>query len=578
MSQHSSSTVDLTSQKGVADLLKQVRVSPLPAATKTSIRELVLKYAQNGGDKGVREELEKLLQSTPLSTSVHNENNPGIQDASGDVLASKTENERFADSNTPHSTSGFAGARPIPSFAPARRLHVSSQAVPDVAPPIEQQKVVRVESVISANVEPTEELKTTPQSNDTLATPVSEANKILSVQPKALKQPAITNVPPIQFAPIINEKTAATTVVTQPVPPNYAARIQEIKHEVNALVGNPVNLIDINNAVGKQYLSALLQAMKKTTAGTREEAAASLSALETAFESVQLVLKNPTETKVVVSEFEQSAVTEPVPVINNVAVPPETLSEPVSEAQQAELAAPSVSTESESIHENFANDLTRNVQTDESDLNNSTESSNERNKIPLQQIPDHGFSVPSEPIMRSMPDTQLPVPPPRPTIQSTAVPQSDEALVETEIDVAGRVEQVQKKVHALNPETVRLETGANTTLSMVDASDTKDFLFTPAIDSGLQQLLSEWKIFKNSGLFGMGPSGADHPLYLAMKNVTMMAVTKGAFVGADTEINQSIYDYLNGWRYELGVMHQPTESFEHFLRRIVFHVLERTKS
>ena len=100
---------------------------------------------------------------------------------------------------------------------------------------------------------------------------------------------------------------------------------------------------------------------------------------------------------------------------------------------------------------------------------------------------------------------------------------------------------------------------------------------SPEITSGLGQLLSEWKLFKSSGIFGTGPSGVDHPLYKKVSGLTMSALMAGRFEGATPEIKQSISDYMNGWRYEQGVLHQHSETFEHYLRRVIKTIIERQK-
>lgn len=104
-----------------------------------------------------------------------------------------------------------------------------------------------------------------------------------------------------------------------------------------------------------------------------------------------------------------------------------------------------------------------------------------------------------------------------------------------------------------------------------------DPLQAPDVSSGLSQLLSEWGLFKSSGIFGTGPSGKDHPLYQKIAPLTMAAVIAGRFEGATTPIKQSITDYMNGWRYEEGITHEHGETFEHYLRRVVRHILNKQK-
>jgi hypothetical protein len=55
----------------------------------------------------------------------------------------------------------------------------------------------------------------------------------------------------------------------------------------------------------------------------------------------------------------------------------------------------------------------------------------------------------------------------------------------------------------------------------------------------------------------------------------MAAVIAGRFEGATTPIKQSITDYMNGWRYEEGITHEHGETFEHYLRRVVRHILNK---
>jgi hypothetical protein len=104
-----------------------------------------------------------------------------------------------------------------------------------------------------------------------------------------------------------------------------------------------------------------------------------------------------------------------------------------------------------------------------------------------------------------------------------------------------------------------------------------DPLLTPAVTSGLGQLLSEWGLFKSSGIFGTGPSGKDHPLYQKLAPLTMAAVIAGRFEGVTPQIKQSITDYMNGWRYEEEIIHEHAETFEHYLRRVIYHILNKSK-
>ena len=99
-------------------------------------------------------------------------------------------------------------------------------------------------------------------------------------------------------------------------------------------------------------------------------------------------------------------------------------------------------------------------------------------------------------------------------------------------------------------------------------------LASAAVTAGLGQLLSEWSLFKSSGIFGTGPSGKDHVLYLKLAPLTMSAVIAGRFDGVTNAIKQSIADYMNGWRYEQGIVYEKDETFEHYLRRVIRHIID----
>jgi hypothetical protein len=102
-----------------------------------------------------------------------------------------------------------------------------------------------------------------------------------------------------------------------------------------------------------------------------------------------------------------------------------------------------------------------------------------------------------------------------------------------------------------------------------------DPLLSESVTAGLNQLLTEWNLFKGGGILGSGPKGAEHPLYKELKNLPMNLVIAGRFEGATPEVKQSIHDYMNGWRYEQGMTHDLQETFEHYLRRVVKTIIDK---
>ena len=101
-----------------------------------------------------------------------------------------------------------------------------------------------------------------------------------------------------------------------------------------------------------------------------------------------------------------------------------------------------------------------------------------------------------------------------------------------------------------------------------------DPLYAPEVDAGLQQLLLEWNLFKSSGLFGTGPNGREHPLFKKLAPMMVQDVASGRFDDARPEVTQSITDYMNGWRYEQGIVYEPGETFEKYLRRVIRFILD----
>jgi hypothetical protein len=101
-----------------------------------------------------------------------------------------------------------------------------------------------------------------------------------------------------------------------------------------------------------------------------------------------------------------------------------------------------------------------------------------------------------------------------------------------------------------------------------------DPLHDPDVDAGLEQLLCEWSLFKKSGVFGTGPKGTQHPLFQKLAPLQMPLILSGRFEGSTTEIRQSVTDYMNGWRYEQGIIYEPEETFEHYLRRVILHIID----
>ncbi len=106
------------------------------------------------------------------------------------------------------------------------------------------------------------------------------------------------------------------------------------------------------------------------------------------------------------------------------------------------------------------------------------------------------------------------------------------------------------------------------TESVVPEDDTAA-LMDPEVTKGLEQLLSEWEIFKSSGFLGFGAGGIEHPIYKKLAALPVVEVISGRWEGVDPKIIANIKEYMDGWKQELGIEANLEESFETYLRRAI---------
>jgi|GEM_PF-443159 len=400
--------------------------------------------------------------------------------------------------------------------------------------------------------------------------PVTDAQELSGEE---AKEPTTTEVPPSQpqVPQASNSKASGEAATDDP-----SERIKAIKKEVNAMVGNPVNLIDVNNDVGREYMNALLDAMKKVNSGVAAtDMERAMGRLETAFTAVkQTVAASPT------SETNGSSKPAEAPD------PAPAATEPVATAPTAVPDASSeIDTTSTTVAEPPVPPPTEAEPPGPTPAKVTSELSDE-----VQPPTEPGEVAPPPP---SQP--QPPVPPappsgePKSTLSSVAAV-SKESVTGEEQAAATAPATAEGSASAANTgftavaQEKRLEQmlhekedAAKQNEAALAAEISKDPLMAQDVDMGLEQLLSEWKLFKSSGIFGTGPSGVDHPLYKKLAPLTMAAVLSGRFDGGTSEVKQNITEYMSGWRYEEGITYEPGESFEHYLRRVIRHILDRQK-
>lgn len=470
----------LDTPEAVMQLLASVRASDISPAQKNELRDLVLTYTNGGKDPSIKIQITQQVQSLGITPVV--------------ATASKP----TSTTQVVEPTHQFGSARSVPTFTPPKQ---STEATPK---PVDR----------SVAQNPTQPVK----------------------EPVAQPDPAVTPTQPEPVAPTTPTQTQTATPqsapkpepsVSAPAPTNDSAfdRIREIKALVNDKIGNPVNLVDINNTVGREYMSALLEAMKQVNGGGNISAA--MARLETAYTAVEAVLKShadqagapqsaPTPTPAPATPTPAAA----IPVQPAPPTPPKPAVQPTPEAKPQPAAAPKPATAQ-----------------------------------PAPATQPHPSAAPDDRWNRASEHS------PRPAMAQNS-PSQPATPASTTVRSLASSKPPLKSVTDLP------------TAAAVNSSETGDPLYTKEVSNGLNQLLSDWMLFKKSGLFGTGPKGIEHPLFIKIKDLQVPLLLAGRFEGATQEIKQSVTDYMNGWRYEQGIVYEPGETFEHYLRRVIRHILD----
>lgn len=511
-----------SSEENILRALSFVRHSPIPVKEKDTLRDLFLSFTgtyDEAGRKEIKSKISELLRSNSELSSLL----PKSKTTEGSIV-SKT-------------AAGIGASRPVPSFAPISRKM--------------------------------------PETSATGATPKDTAEPPPPVAPVPVEQ-KVTVEPPTPVTEPAAPKESTTPITVTPTP-GTKARIDAIKRDINGKFGNPVNLIDKHEQIGREYMSALLDAMKRSGRGD-----ADLSRLEAAYQAALTVSSSeptsttrppepPTLTKAprpetvvpkvspkvmeATSEVPKIMVTPPAlissPAISITPKPPERAPvktsgsglyhQPADEAEE-----PTKSIQSETIKQPFTSTSTIPPRTEAITTTKEKESAPPVEKTPVvatKQTPPPASSPKSEVITSVVNDSASDKPRSVRDID-TALP---EQISKLKAAASAREEAEKKPIVDLN---------------------------APVIEQGLKQLLSEWTLFRGGGFLRSKPSGLDNPLYKQLSKLPMASVVAGRFEGVTPEIKRELADYMTGWRYERGVVHELGETFEHYLRRVVKEILE----
>jgi hypothetical protein len=483
--------LDLLTPEGVMRALAVVRGSTLDVVAKRELRDLIFSYTSSGGDPALRTliqtELATLVPavSTPapagessvdsVSTVEIDSSNEGVESVVTEPLPQ--ESVVSEPVSVPRVSAGYRSGRPTPQFRPAVPASAPVQAEPTVV----DMPVVAVPDIVTPVPQPLP----TPD-----PAPVSMVPK--SIVDEKLAPLAPPSEPTVEYKAPYREDSSADAA---------RERINAIKQLVNTKVGNPVNLVDMDNNVGREYMTALLEAMKAVSGGGGDVQVA-MARLESVYLTVQALFDKKPQTET------------PAPV--TVSVPADT-PEPIVEAVPPRIE-------------------------------------------PV--IPRKADPLP-------MPEV---VPTPAVAPRSAVPVMSADTTVITPMAIASS--RFKNVLPVTDQEPLKTPKDLPTAAEVKARSGITDPLEDPDVDLGLEQLLGEWSLFKKSGMFGTGPKARQHPLFLKLATIPMPLILSGRFEGSTNEIRQSITDYMNGWRYEQGIIYEQDETFEHYLRRVIRHIID----
>ncbi|MES2966853.1 MAG: hypothetical protein V4668_03630, partial [Patescibacteria group bacterium] len=414
--------------------------------------------------------------------------------------------------------------------------------------------------------------------------PATDQAPVDVVVPEKNPEPIVPAAPVVPIAVVATPAPVAPTVATPepvvlqaPTMTHDAAsrmeRIRVIKSTVNDRIGNPVNLVDVDNALGREYMSALLEAMKLLSSASEAESMQAMNRLESVYTQVLTLLDTleaksqpapvaspaPAPTPVIAPITPVTPISAPVvpaPMVDASAVERIAPVVPIAVAPVAQAPAPDFLMRSKVVDKIApAGPVSGWSQSEQVESVSSVASMEILDSVANRVAPQDAVVV-----------NRLSTPPAEPLrqIKATSVPSYQPESVQSVTDQAAPLRNLSE-----------LKTADE--VSAIEAMQNNP-LYTKDVDAGLEQLLGEWSIFKKSGLFGTGPKGREHPLYQKISTMHLPLILAGRFEGSTQEIKQSITDYMNGWRYEQGIVYDQGETLDQYLRRVIRHIIDLQKS
>ncbi len=615
---HTRSTYDLRSWQGLTDVLRAAKQKLTPEKHAV-FRDLVLRYAQQGGDSALKNEIDAVLatlETSQASAALHSES---ISQSQKVVRPAASRSSRVG--------------RPVPQFT-VRQSVLKPVTTPVSIPPVTPTPP-QPASRPKPPTPPTPIPEPKPEPEPVAVPPAPD------FEPPAPRTSEIAKSEPVVPPTSREESSGAPRSLDE-----HKARIIEIKRLVNEQVGNPVALVGAHKTLGREYMQALLTALK-ATGGGGVGADAAMRRLEDVYTAL---LTDTPEAPVAPSEPELVPESKPEPepepvqeatpiieVVEAVVSSPSTPPEPPVPLPVIEVPRPvpvsKIEPAPSPVGEAEVEPVTTPVSIPPVTPTPPQPASIPKPPTPPTPIPEpkpepEPVAVPPAPVFESpAPRTSEiaksePVVSPAPVVSSLSpqrdVISSDSAIPDhvassskekiqpfTNLSPAARLAALTKDAPKAAPKVVTVpkenvvtpksepatfqqtkytqKKVGSVSIQALAASgiDTDEYevhqseLASPKITKALHELLDEWNIFNASGFLGIGPSGAEHPLYIRLAPLSMGEILTGRYEGADRKVNTVVHDYVNAWRHEQGIAYTPSETFEHYLRRVVQRIQKR---
>lgn len=552
----SAADIDLSTNAGVLSLLSFIRNIPMVRNDYNELRDLIFAYKHTVDNAAAKEKIFHLLHSAGVietlpSDQLISDKTQTLVEDKGDVIEQATDTKK-------DSRPVLGAVRLKPSFANTQSVVVPKEEVDISADLTESPPKIKNDDKDIAP-QPKEEENTNTATE--MEVKAKEPENIATVKEVA----ATPNTPSEQF-----NADESSREHSDPL-----KRIQEIKKDVNSKIGNPINLISLDKDLGRAYMNSLLAAMKKLNGGTAAEVTQAMADLEKSYSAVlELAADKPSNKKeegegVIVKStivnqtkvsLDEKAQTSPEPT----AVPNSATIKLTVNDQSKIQDSPGDEKSDQANEEDIKSTESEENQTEINRWSSAAEVGKTIDEEVTQSL------VEPEPVQKPVTaDTGLDK---KPKVSATLPSYNETSESRKPLQSVAKERQAENSISTLKREEI---IAANAKEEAAIAA--LDPLERPDVTDGLKQLLLEWPLFKSSGMFGTGPRGIEHPLYKKLSTLQMTALVAGRFEDSTPEIHQSITDYMNGWRYEEGILHQQSETFEHYLRRVIRHILDKQK-